>query len=154
LAHQWFGDFVTTAWWDAIWLNEAFATWMERKLVAEWQPEWHTRVGDIGDTMMAEQDDSLISVRKIRQEILSKDDINNAFDGITYQKGASVIGMFENWMGPEEFRKGVQSYLKQYTFRATTAADFLDSLSTSSKRNVTKAFSTFLNQAGVPLVSV
>src|SRR5205807_4755315 len=71
-----------------------------------------------------------------------------------YEKGASVIGMFENWMGPEEFRKGVQSYLKQYTFRATTAGEFLDSLSTSSKRNVTTAFSTFLNQAGVPVVSV
>jgi alanyl aminopeptidase len=154
LAHQWFGDLVTTAWWNDIWLNEAFATWMERKLIAEWKPEWKTRVADVGAMMRAEHDDSLVSARKIRQEILSKDDINNAFDSITYEKGASVIGMFENWMGPEEFRKGVQSYLKQYSFRATTAGEFLDSLSTSSKRNVTKAFSTFLNQAGVPVVSV
>jgi alanyl aminopeptidase len=154
LAHQWFGDLVTTAWWDDIWLNEAFATWMERKLIAEWKPEWQTRVADVGATMRAEQDDSLVSARKIRQEILSKDDINNAFDSITYEKGASVIGMFENWMGPEEFRNGVQSYLKQYAFRATTAGEFLDSLSSTSKRNVTKAFSTFLNQAGVPVVSV
>ena len=127
LAHQWFGDLVTTAWWDDIWLNEAFATWMERKLIAEWKPEWQTRVADVGAMMSAEQDDSLVSARKIRQEILSKDDINNAFDNITYEKGASVIGMFENWMGPEEFRKGVQSYLKQYAFRATTAGEFLDS---------------------------
>jgi alanyl aminopeptidase len=154
LAHQWFGDLVTTAWWDDIWLNEAFATWMERKLIAEWKPEWQTRVSDVSDKLGAESDDSLISVRKIRQPITSKDDINNAFDTITYQKGASVIGMFENWMGPEEFRKGVQGYLKQYAFRATTAAEFLDSLSTSSKRNVTTAFSTFLNQAGVPVVTV
>ena len=154
LAHQWFGDLVTTAWWDDIWLNEAFATWMERKLIAEWKPEWQTRVEDVGSTIRAQQDDSLVSARKIRQEILTKDDINNAFDSITYQKGAAVIGMFENWMGPEEFRKGVQSYLKQYAFRATTSGEFLDSLSTSGKRNVTKAFSTFLNQAGVPLVSV
>jgi alanyl aminopeptidase len=154
LAHQWFGDLVTTAWWDDIWLNEAFATWMERKLIAEWKPEWQTRVSDVSDKLGAESDDSLISVRKIRQPITSKDDINNAFDTITYQKGASVIGMFENWMGPEEFRKGVQGYLKQYAFKATTAAAFLDSLSTSSKRNVTTAFSTFLNQAGVPIVTV
>jgi len=154
LAHQWFGDLVTTAWWDDIWLNEAFATWMERKLIAEWKPEWHTSVADVNEMMGAESEDSLVSVRKIRQEITSKDDINNAFDGITYQKGASVIGMFENWMGPEEFRKGVQSYLKQYAFHATTAAEFLDSLSTSGKRNITKAFSTFLNQPGVPVVSV
>jgi alanyl aminopeptidase len=154
LAHQWFGDLVTTAWWDDIWLNEAFATWMERKLIAEWKPEWHTRVADVSDKLRAEDEDSLISARKIRQPILTKDDINNAFDDITYQKGASVIGMFENWMGPEEFRKGVQSYLRQYSFKATTAAEFLDSLSTSSKRDVTKPFSTFLNQAGVPMVSV
>jgi alanyl aminopeptidase len=154
LAHQWFGDLVTTAWWDDIWLNEAFATWMERKLIAEWKPEWQTRVSDVADKLGAEGEDSLISARKIRQPILSKDDINNAFDDITYQKGASVIGMFENWMGPEEFRKGVQSYLKQYAYRATTAPEFLDSLSTSSKRNVTAAFTTFLNQAGVPMVSV
>jgi alanyl aminopeptidase len=154
LAHQWFGDLVTTSWWDDIWLNEAFATWMERKLVAEWKPEWHTRVSDVSDKLRAEDEDSLISVRKIRQPILSKDDINNAFDDITYQKGASVIGMFENWMGPEEFRKGVQSYLKQYAFKATTAAEFLDAISSSSKRDITKPFSTFLNQAGVPVVSV
>jgi len=154
LAHQWFGDLVTTAWWDDVWLNEAFATWMERKLIAEWKPEWHTRVADVSSNLRAEQEDSLISARKIRQEILSKDDINNAFDTITYQKGAAVIGMFESWMGPDEFRKGVQSYLKQYSYRAATAPEFLDSLSSSSGKNVTHAFLTFLNQAGVPLVSV
>jgi alanyl aminopeptidase len=145
---------VTTAWWDDIWLNEAFATWSERRLIAEWKPEWNSRVSDVADKLGAEDDDSLISARKTRQEILAKDDINNAFDSITYQKGATVIGMFENWMGPEEFRRGVQSYLKQYEYQATTAAQFLDSLSTSSKKNVTAAFSTFLNQAGVPVVSV
>ena len=154
LAHQWFGDLVTTAWWDDIWLNEAFATWMERKLIAEWKPEWQTRVGDVSDKLRAAGEDSLISARKIRQPIVTKDDINNAFDAITYEKGASVIGMFENWMGPEEFRKGVQSYLKQYAFLATSAGEFLDTLSSSSKRNVTAAFSTFLNQAGVPIISV
>jgi len=154
LAHQWFGDLVTTAWWDDIWLNEAFATWMARKYTARWGPEWHTQVYDVVSKLGAETQDSLISARRIRQPILAKDDIDNAFDGITYQKGASVIGMFESWMGPEEFRKGVQSYLEQYAFRAATAGDFLDSLSTSGKQNVTAAFSTFLNQAGVPLVSV
>ena len=154
LAHQWFGDLVTTAWWNDIWLNEAFATWTEQKIVAEWKPEWETRVGDVDSKLGAEREDSLISARKIRQEIKSKDDISNAFDGITYQKGAAVIGMFESWMGPEDFRKGVQSYVKQYAFRNASAPDFLDSLSSASKKNVTQAFSTFLNQAGVPLVSL
>ena len=154
LSHQWFGDLVTTAWWNDIWLNEAFATWMEQKLIAEWKPEWNTRVSDVGSKLGAADQDSLVTARKIRQEIVSKGDIGNAFDGITYSKGAAVIGMFENWMGPEAFRLGVQSYLKQYAFRNASAGEFLDSLSTASKRDVTSAFSTFLNQAGVPLVSM
>ncbi len=154
LAHQWFGDLVTTAWWNDIWLNEAFATWTEQKILAEWKPEWRSRVEDVMDSKIgAEHADSLVTARKIRQEIKSKDDISNAFDDITYQKGASVIRMFETWMGPEQFRKGVQAYLKQYAFKNATAPEFLDSISSASGKNVTAAFSTFLNQPGVPLVS-
>jgi alanyl aminopeptidase len=154
LAHQWFGDLVTTAWWNDIWLNEAFATWTSAKILAEWHPEWNTRVNNVGAKLGAENQDSLVSARKIRQPIESKDDISNAFDGITYQKGAAVIGMFESWIGQAEFRKGIQSYLKQYAFKNATAGDFLDAVSSGSGRNVTAAFSTFLNQAGVPLVSM
>lgn len=154
LAHQWFGDLVTTSWWNDIWLNEAFATWMEQKLIAEWKPEWKTRMDDVNQKLFAAREDSLISARKIRQPIENKGDIGNAFDGITYQKGAAVIGMFESWMGEAQFRKGVQSYMRQYAFKTTNAGDFLDSLSTASKRDVGGAFSTFLNQAGIPLVSV
>lgn len=155
LAHQWFGDLVTTAWWNDIWLNEAFATWMEQKILAEWKSEWKTRVEDVMDSKIrAEQSDSLVTARKIRQEIKSKDDISNAFDSITYEKGASVIRMFETWTGAEQFRKGVQSYLKQYAFKTATAPEFLDSISSVAGKNVTQPFSTFLNQAGVPLVSI
>ena len=154
LAHQWTGDLVTTAWWNDIWLNEAFATWMEQKIIAEWKPEWHTRVEDVNSKLEAEADDSLISARKIRQEIKTKGDISNAFDAITYQKGAAVIGMFESWVGPEQFRKGVQAYLKKYAFGNATAPEFLDAISSATKKDVTQPFSTFLNQAGVPLVSV
>ena len=153
LAHQWFGDLVTTAWWNDIWLNEAFATWMEQKLVAEWKPEWNTRVDAVDAKLGAESEDSLVTARKIRQEIKTKDDISNAFDGITYEKGAAVIGMFESYIGPSEFRKGVQGYLKQYAFRTATAPEFLDAVSTYSKKDITKPFSTFLNQAGVPVVA-
>ncbi len=154
LAHQWCGDLVTTAWWNDIWLNEAFATWMSAKILADWHPEWNTRVSNVNAKLGAEGQDSLISARKIRQEILTKDDISNAFDGITYQKGAAVIGMFESYMGADNFRKGIQAYMKQYAFKNATAGDFLDSISSASKVNVTQAFSTFLNQAGVPLVSL
>jgi alanyl aminopeptidase len=154
LAHQWFGDLVTTAWWNDIWLNEAFATWMEQKLIREWKPEWNTTVNDVNDKLTAQGEDSLVSSRKIRQEILTKDDISNAFDDITYQKGAAVISMFENWVGPEAFRKGVSSYLTQYAFRTASAPEFLDAISSAGSKNVNQAFSSFLNQAGIPLVSM
>ncbi|MBV8865783.1 MAG: ERAP1-like C-terminal domain-containing protein, partial [Acidobacteriaceae bacterium] len=154
LAHQWFGDLVTTAWWNDIWLNEAFATWMEQKLVAEWKPEWQTRVADVDSKLGAETEDTLSSARKIRQEIKTKDDISNAFDGITYQKGAAVIGMFENWMGAPAFRKGVQGYLKKYAFKNATAPEFLTAVSAGAGKEISAPFSTFLNQPGVPLVSV
>jgi aminopeptidase N len=154
LAHQWFGDLVTTAWWNDIWLNEAFATWMADKLIAEWKPEWGTRAEDVSNKLYAENRDSLLTARKIRQNIESNDDIENAFDGITYEKGAAVIGMFENWIGPETFRNGVHSYMERYAFRTATTSDFLDSVSTEARKNVTGAFSTFLDQSGVPLVSV
>ena len=152
LAHQWFGDLVTTSWWNDIWLNEAFATWMEQKILAEWKPEWNSRISDVNTKLDAEDQDSLISARQIRQPIKSKGDIGAAFDDITYLKGAAVIGMFENWMGSTEFRAGVQRYLNTYAFRTATADNFLDSLSAGGK-NVTAPFSTFLNQPGVPMVS-
>ncbi|HEX4168826.1 MAG TPA: M1 family metallopeptidase [Bryobacteraceae bacterium] len=154
LAHQWFGDLVTTAWWNDIWLNEAFATWMEQKLVAEWKPEWETRVEDVDSKLGAESEDTLTSARKIRQEIKTKDDISNAFDAITYQKGAAVIGMFENWVGDAAFRKGVHSYLEKYAFRNASAPEFLAAISSSIGHDVQQPFSTFLNQAGVPLISM
>jgi alanyl aminopeptidase len=154
LSHQWFGDLVTTEWWNDIWLNEAFATWMQQKLLAEWKPEWKTRVEDVDAKLHAQDEDSLVTARKIRQGIETKDDIANAFDGITYLKGAALIGMFEAWIGPETFRKGVQRYLVQHAFRNATTGDFLDSLSSAAKKNVTGAFSTFLNQPGVPMLTV
>lgn len=154
LAHQWFGDLVTTAWWDDIWLNEAFATWMEQKILAEWKPEWQTRVEDVNSKLGAEAQDTLLSARKIRQEIKTRDDISNAFDSITYLKGAAVIGMFESWVGAPAFRNGVQAYLKKHAFKTATAPEFLASISSQSPRDVTQPFSSFLNQPGVPLVSV
>jgi len=154
MAHQWFGDLVTTAWWDDIWLNEAFASWMENKIVAEWKPEWHIDATMVNDRLFAMGEDSLISTRKIRQPIESNDDIANAFDGITYQKGEAVIQMFETWIGKEKFRKGIQLYLKQHAWGAATAKDFEAGISAAAGHDIAPAFDTFLNQAGFPEVSV
>ena len=153
MAHQWFGDLVTTAWWNDIWLNEAFATWMETKITGEWKPEWDEDVSRVEQSQGAMQLDSLVSTRKIRQPIESDNDIANAFDGITYQKGAAVIGMFENWIGGERFRDGVRAYMKRHAGGNATTADFLAAIGEAAGKNIAPAFNSFLDQAGVPLVT-
>jgi alanyl aminopeptidase len=154
MAHQWFGDLVTTAWWNDIWLNEAFASWMERKIVIAWKPEWHEEVTSVQARLGAMRQDTLVTARKIRQPIESNDDIANAFDGITYEKGAAVIQMFETWIGKDKFRKGVQVYLKQHAWGNATASDFEAGISSAAGRDIAPAFDSFLNQAGLPEVSV
>jgi alanyl aminopeptidase len=98
--------------------------------------------------------DSLVTARQIRQPIESKNDIANAFDGITYTKGASVIRMFENWAGERQFQKGVNVYLNRYAFKNARAGDVLDAVSSAANPKLTAAFSTFLEQPGLPEVSV
>lgn len=154
LAHQWFGDLVTLAWWDDTWLNEAFATWTSSKILAEWKPEWKTRLGDLNAKFGAMSEDSLVSTRKIHQEILTNDDISNAFDDITYEKGAAVIRMFEVWTGEKQFQSGVTAYLKRYAFKNARMSDFLDAIAQTGQPRLSAAFQTFLNQPGVPEVSV
>lgn len=154
LAHQWFGDLVTMEYWNDIWLNEGFATWMASKIVNEMKPEWKQDIARQNAHLGAMAQDSLVSARKIRQPIESNNDIASAFDGITYQKGAATLGMFESWVGAENFRRGIQRYLRQYAWRNATSGAFLDSIGSISKQGVTKAFSTFLEQSGVPLVTV
>jgi alanyl aminopeptidase len=154
LAHQWFGDLVTLAWWDDTWLNEAFATWTSSKILAEWKPEWKTRLGDLSPKFGAMGEDSLVTTRKIRQEIETNDDISNAFDNITYEKGAAVIRMFEVWAGEKQFQSGVTSYLKHYAHKNARMSDFLDAISQTGQPRLSAAFQTFLNQPGVPEISV
>ena len=154
MAHQWFGDLVTTAWWNDTWLNEAFATWMERKIPGEWQPEWHLDIAAVNARVGAMRTDELASARAIRQPIESNDDIANAFDDITYEKGAAVIEMFERWIGPEKFRSGVQLYLKQHAWGNATAGDFEAAIKSVTGKDVASVFNSFLDQPGVPEVSV
>lgn len=153
LAHQWFGDLVTMKWWDDIWLNESFASWMGTKIVMRFKPEWDEQIVEIGDRARIMKEDSLVTARKIRQPIVSRDDIQNAFDSITYGKGEAILQMFESWVGEEKFRNGVQQYLKKYSWGNASADDFLNSIGQASNADLAPAFSTFLNQSGVPLIS-
>ena len=153
-AHQWFGDLVTTSWWNDIWLNEAFATWMASKVVDRWRPEWSWAVQRAGARSTVMDQDSLVTARRIRQPIAGNDDIANAFDGITYQKGAAVIGMFEGWVGEEGFREGIRRYLKAHAWGNATADDFVAAIAEATRRPaVVPAFRSFLDQPGVPLVT-
>ena len=154
IAHQWFGNLVTTAWWDDIWLNEAFATWIAEKIVDQWKPAYDRGAARIEARAKAIDADTLGSARQIREPVKSRGDIFRAFDAITYEKGATVIGMFEGWLGEEPFRRGVQRYLESRRYGSATAQDFLESLAAASGRPVTPAFDTFLNQNGVPQVDV
>lgn len=155
LSHQWFGDLVTPAWWDNLWLNESFATWMENKALAMWRPheqfERETARGGIGAMAM----DQLVSARQIEQPITSSHDIESAFDSITYEKGGAVLAMFESYLGEEVFRKGIQLHLKRHAHGVATAQDFLQSLADASGNpDIVNAFQSFLRQPGVPLVGI
>ena len=154
MAHQWFGNLVTMQWWDDIWLNEAFATWFAEKIVDAWQPAYERGAGRVHARADAMETDRLLSARRIRQPIVVRGDIFNAFDSITYQKGATVIGMFEGWVGDEPFRRAVRSYLEAHRYGSATVRDFLDAIGAASGRPVAPAFATFLDQNGVPEVGV
>ena len=150
LAHQWFGDLVTMAWWNDTWLNESFATFMEQRLVASWKPEWQTKVDDQGSRNYAMWLDRLATARRIDQPIEAKSDIASAFDGITYQKGGAVLNMFEQSMGAEKFRQAVRFYLNKHAHSNGTAQDFLDALGEMGGPKVPASFRTFLQQPGSP----
>ena len=154
-AHQWFGDLVTTAWWNDIWLNESFASWMEDKIVDQWKPEWKHGTSYVEARERALGADTLVTARQIRQPIVSNDDIYNAFDGITYQKGESVLAMFERFVGVEKFRAGVQHYLTKHANGNATADDFVAAIAGAAARpEVSPAFKTFLDQPGAPMLDV
>lgn len=153
LAHQWFGDLVTPRWWDDIWLNESFATWMAAKTAAAVKPGRAYERASIRDAIRVMDLDSLDSARSIRQPIATDDDIYNAFDGLTYQKGAAVLSMFEGFAGEDAFRDGVRVHIKKFAHGVATAKDFLESLSEGSKRpELVAAFESFLTQPGVPFL--
>jgi alanyl aminopeptidase len=154
LAHQWFGNLVTMAWWDDLWLNEAFATWLGFGSVGRVEPEQGADVILLEQVLAAMAADSLASARSIRQPITSNHDIRNAFDAITYSKGAGVLAMFERWLGPETFRDGIRRYLSAHADGSARTEDLLAALSQASGRDVAAPFQTFLTQPGVPLVEV
>jgi aminopeptidase N/puromycin-sensitive aminopeptidase len=153
MAHQWFGDLVTMQWWDNIWLNEGFATWMENKAVAHMHPEWN-----IDQTVVSGVDDSLNldaqpTTRAIRAHADTREEIEQMFDGISYGKAGAVLAMIENYLGEETFRQGVHNYLAAHEYGNATAEDFWGAQTATSHKPVDKIMESLVAQPGEPLIT-
>ena len=153
MAHQWFGDLVTMQWWDNIWLNEGFATWMENKPVEAMHPEWN-----IDQEVASGMDgtlnlDAQPTTRAIRARAETPAEIEQMFDGISYGKASDVLLSVENYVGPETFRKGVHDYLEAHLYGNATAEDFWNAQTTTSHKPVDKIMESLVAQAGVPLLT-
>ena len=153
MAHQWFGDMVTMQWWDNIWLNEGFATWMENKPVAAWHPEWNIPqdvAQGLNNTLNL---DAQRTTRTIRAKAETPDEINEMFDGISYGKAGAVLLMVENYLGEETFRRGVHNYLAAHMYGNATAEDFWGAQTAESKKPIDKIMGSLVAQPGVPILS-
>ena len=154
MAHQWFGDLVTMKWWDDIWLNEGFATWMSSKPLENIKPEWNFDLQDVSGSGGALNVDSLANTRPIHQDAETPAQIQELFDGIAYGKTAAVLRMLEAYLGESTFQKGVNAYLKQHEYANATASDFWDAQAKTSSKPVDKIMPTWVQQAGAPIVNV
>jgi aminopeptidase N len=154
IAHMWFGDLVTMKWWDDVWLNEGFATWMSSKPLQRWKPEWNFGLDDVSGTGGTLNVDALANTRPIHQAAETPAQIQELFDGIAYGKAAAVLRMLESYLGEETFRAGINAYLKQHQYANATAEDFWDTQAKTSKKPVDKIMPTWVKQAGEPIINV
>ncbi|MDP9037258.1 MAG: M1 family metallopeptidase [Myxococcota bacterium] len=154
LAHQWFGDLVTLEWWDDLWLNEAFATWAESKIVDAWRPSFGATFAQIAGVQRVMDVDALESARAVREPVRSTSEAEEAFDGITYEKGAAILRMLESWLGQDTFRRGVQRYVHEHAWKNARAEDLFQALEYVSTQKVGRMASGFLDRPGVPNVIV
>src|SRR5260221_11257196 len=154
IAHMWFGDLVTMKWWNEIWLNEGFATFMTRKPVAAWKPDWHVRLDDVSNTANSLALDANPSTRAIRANAETSGEINELFDGIAYGKTAAVLRMVENWIGETAFRDGIRAYLRKYSWSNAAAEDFWSTMTATTGKPVDAVMCSFVEQPGAPLLHI
>jgi aminopeptidase N len=154
IAHQWFGNLVTMQWWDDLWLNEGFATWMEKKPFAATHPEWNISVDEALENQHALDLDSLPSTRPIHADVRTPEEIDESFDAIAYEKGASVVRMVENYVGADTFRRGINAYLQAHAYGNATSEDFWKAIAGAAGKPVERILPTFVNQPGLPLIDV
>lgn len=155
MAHQWFGDLVTMKWWDDLWLNEGFASWMATKVTNDLEPKWQADAQNVGGGRQAAFTlDGRASTHPIIRHIETVDQISSAFDTITYQKGEAVIRMVESAATPDKFRAGIRAYMAKYKYSNTETDQLWDELEKTSGRPIKSIAHDFTLQAGVPLINV
>jgi aminopeptidase N len=164
MAHQWFGDLVTMAWWDNLWLNEGFASWMGSKCTARFNPQWEVwlrrefprdptrRVGIAKEAAM--EGDARSTTHPIQQPVATEAEANSAFDDITYKKGQSFLRMLESFLGEDVFREGIRRYMAAHMYSNTTTADLWNALSEISGKPIAEIAAGWTEQPGFPIVRV
>lgn len=154
IVHQWFGNLVTMGWWNDLWLNEAFATWLAYKVVDSWKPAW--KVWDEFDQGKRSplSIDALPGTRPVRSDAATPAEIQAMFDPMSYQKGGALLRMIEMYVGEADFRRGIRAYMKRFAYKNAEASDLADALGKASGKPVRKMMDGWLSQGGVPVVSV
>lgn len=155
LAHQWFGNLVTMPWWDDIWLNESFATWMASKAVHQWNPGFEVDREIVRSGHWVMGIDIYADSRRVREPVLGKEEIANAFDYISYAKGGAILQMLESAITPTVFRQGIRRYLEQHAWGSATAEDLIQELAEAAGDAELEAIAgSFINQSGVPVLNL
>ena len=154
MAHMWFGDLVTMRWWDDLWLNESFASWMATKVMDDVYPQNRSGVTRLYAVERAKVIDSRLSTRAMRAPVTGSTSLGQTANALTYSKGEAVLTMFEGWLGRETFRSGVVEYLNGHAWGNAEASDLWRALGKVSGENIDAAMATFLEQPGIPLVAV
>ncbi len=154
MAHQWFGDLVTMAWWDDLWLNEGFASWMETKATQHFHPDWEPDIDRVGSREGAMGLDSLNSTHPVVQEVRTVEQANQAFDSIAYSKGESVISMLEDFAGPDVWRDGIRRYIAAHKYQNSRTTDLWSAVEAAGAHGLTTVATDFTTQPGIPLITV
>ncbi|HTS82604.1 MAG TPA: M1 family aminopeptidase [Myxococcaceae bacterium] len=154
LAHQWFGNWVTMVWWDDLWLNEAFATWMAYKIVDQWRPQWRVWLDFDAGKATALHLDALRSTHPIRGTVANAAEATESFDAITYEKGGAVLRMIEGFLAEEVFREGIRDYMRTHARANAVADDLWGALARASRAPVVELANAWIRQSGYPVVSV
>ncbi len=154
IAHQWFGDLVTMSWWDDLWLNEGFATWMASRTTSMLHPEWNTRLEVVGSREAAMARDAVATTHPVVQHVETVEQASQAFDAITYQKGSAVIRMLEGYVGADAWRTGVRNYMKAHAYGNTVSDDLWREIQAASGKPMLEIAHDFTLQPGIPMLRV